>query len=1807
MKEWKQLVSLNLVLILLWGMLHPIAVYAAEGSGEERFRAVAWATGEACIDPAGLEYSVPRGSVLFSNGMILRCGMTPEDLGLEYDVTYDPDTGTVTDWTQTETSYWAEAPVYEVDWDIDYTDTSGNIGEYIWTVGDDGFRLDEQARSLLTIQGQSCTLSQNATGKGLVSELQNQLNSIAAHRLRMIDKDGDGDVDYVVLTQVNYAMITKAAESKVYGPYVTAVDPAGNALKYHGNTKLFLDDTVITDDPLNKGDIVRYSWDFAEEKYRFEVLPQLEAVVYEKRTTKGQHTFDGAAYEVADNGWTAKNSSVLVSTNLKKQFTIVADGDLLVMARRDIYTDIADINSQLVMVTDVYEDIYDTSSGQMERIYVDYITIDGEMHKDSLLNTNARGAVTCTELKEHLSEHKRLFVLEENGSEISLIKLTEETAQEILGYSDSLANGYMEQVGRLDTEENTFGSDYINQNEKFFVSYRNANGVEKYAVMTLDDLNEGISANTFIQGLYIVKRTYRTYQAGYIYLGELLSNQSAGYLYTTSGDYYTTSDEYYWTGTDEDIVYLADVIFSDGTMAETDLAINLAKSDEIQANFLYSYTYDKVQGEKVYRLRRVLSSSGTSSHYLNHDREILDYWKGTVYTDKNGQGKSFALQDEVVAVSTFRFSAAQERPEGYQISTQGIAFYSSSSIDFEMIGNEVGDSEYTQYSDYVYTAGDLFYVIVYRVENSVLELPNFDPAALYTIVFGELPPAGVSGNISWALDNGVLTLSGTGRMNDYAAGGAPWADLRDSIQSVRVAEGITTVGANAFAGCTALTEVQLPESVTYIGAGAFSGCTALAGIELPETVVTLDDQAFSGCTALCEITLPAGLLGLGEAAFSGCRALTDISIPGNVEEIGRSAFSNCSQLSRVDIGDGVESIGAYAFSGCTALNRVTVPDSVTEIGAWAFYRCTGLVSVELSENLEVLADNIFSGCTELTAVTLPDGLREIGISAFRGCEELAELTFPEGVRKIGASAFYGCVRLGAAQLPEALQSLGKWAFRGCSRLTEVRAGRALTDIGDDVFLSAGAELMVYGYSGSGISSYAQRYGINYTVIQIPRYTLRVYSNMAGMLEAEDYQGHQGAVIPMGEVADKLQREYFLYASDADLVGWNTLAGGDGASYDRDVSWTLEENAVLFAQWKTAEYQVDGQRYLVTEARQGAGWSYAPENRTLTLTNYQGGDIQFPGNANVTVTGRCAAAGSISAKDFLDLTIEDGAVLQARQLAADELTVRCEETGAVTVASGTEAPAVSAEGAHFYGKGAVRMESGGENALFCTVVTAAAECRLTASAQKYAVPGRFYFTTGSRIYLSAAGTEPERYAPGPYLRVEPWIGKVTLNANGGTWAGGPGSSRSFSLYYGEAVDLGKESQSLTRYGYRLMGWQDAEDRTEYSLMQTVSAENLTLFADWVKRELRVDGASYSINRDSSGTGWTYRHPTDAQSAGRVEIRAGYSGKPIYSSENLEIIFTGDHTITGRTGEPAVWSLGDLTLQQKTGSLTLRGGDGESAARAAGALSVENTGELAIQGGSGGIGLLAGTGLTVNNDGAMTVTGGVNGNAAAGRSAAFSGSGKTILVGAGACAASSADLVLDASLKYYTGSNAGNAVRGGDLGQAQYVRLQPRSILVTLYANGGTVLQQEVYTKEYSLVDSSEVTLEAAQGALGAVFTGWNTRLDGSGQDYPAGVPLTVDDSAEELRLFAQYQYRDQAQAGNGTLRVSWAEAIPEQAQIFLAAYDAGGRLIFCTPGQAENAHTVSFAAANTVSGGSFRVFFLDARWRPAAETRTVPIQ
>ena len=63
-------------------------------------------------------------------------------------------------------------------------------------------------------------------------------------------------------------------------------------------------------------------------------------------------------------------------------------------------------------------------------------------------------------------------------------------------------------------------------------------------------------------------------------------------------------------------------------------------------------------------------------------------------------------------------------------------------------------------------------------------------------------PAVIAAEVYWALDDaGVLTISGCGRMPDYACGNnsvAPWHDRKGTIERLVIEDGITEIGINAF-------------------------------------------------------------------------------------------------------------------------------------------------------------------------------------------------------------------------------------------------------------------------------------------------------------------------------------------------------------------------------------------------------------------------------------------------------------------------------------------------------------------------------------------------------------------------------------------------------------------------------------------------------------------------------------------------------------------------------------------------------------------------------------------------------------------------------------------------------------------------------------------------------------------------------------------------------------------------------------------------------------------------------------------------
>ena len=110
--------------------------------------------------------------------------------------------------------------------------------------------------------------------------------------------------------------------------------------------------------------------------------------------------------------------------------------------------------------------------------------------------------------------------------------------------------------------------------------------------------------------------------------------------------------------------------------------------------------------------------------------------------------------------------------------------------------------------------------------------------------------------VTWALADGTLTISGTGRMTNFTKDApAPWADQADQINTVEVEGTVTSVGATAFKDCTALTTVNIADGVEYIEAGAFNGCTALTEVNIPLSVGYIKTGAFKDCTALTSVTI----------------------------------------------------------------------------------------------------------------------------------------------------------------------------------------------------------------------------------------------------------------------------------------------------------------------------------------------------------------------------------------------------------------------------------------------------------------------------------------------------------------------------------------------------------------------------------------------------------------------------------------------------------------------------------------------------------------------------------------------------------------------------------------------------------------------------------------------------------------------------------------------------------------------------------------------------------------------------------------
>ena len=295
-------------------------------------------------------------------------------------------------------------------------------------------------------------------------------------------------------------------------------------------------------------------------------------------------------------------------------------------------------------------------------------------------------------------------------------------------------------------------------------------------------------------------------------------------------------------------------------------------------------------------------------------------------------------------------------------------------------------------------------------------------------------------SLTWEYySDGSLFICGTGAMKDYNYNNRPWESYEDSIKSVVIRNGVTSIGSYAFYDCNNLISVTIGNSVTTIGSYAFNSCGNLTSVTIGNSVTSIGSNAFSSCYDLESVILPESITTIGDNAFGspvlyypGTPVQWDL-VEGGADYRYRVVYENNSSrpycfpgkcgenLTYTLYADGeliIEGSGPmYAdkqpdWVECNDFIRfVSFPEGITTIGYMAFDNCDNLTSVTIGNSVTTIGSYAFKYCRNLTSVTIPDSVTTIGEGAFVECENLISVTLGENVTAIGDYAFGLCYNL----------------------------------------------------------------------------------------------------------------------------------------------------------------------------------------------------------------------------------------------------------------------------------------------------------------------------------------------------------------------------------------------------------------------------------------------------------------------------------------------------------------------------------------------------------------------------------------------------------------------------------------------------------------------------------------------------------------------------------------------------------------------------------------------------------------------------
>lgn len=294
-----------------------------------------------------------------------------------------------------------------------------------------------------------------------------------------------------------------------------------------------------------------------------------------------------------------------------------------------------------------------------------------------------------------------------------------------------------------------------------------------------------------------------------------------------------------------------------------------------------------------------------------------------------------------------------------------------------------------------------------------------------------------SGKMFYSLntETGELYIWGEGHMLDQQF---DWDSYKKQIKSVYIEGYVSSIGVDAFSGCTNLTDVVI--AVTWWmtwGDFAFEDCKSLKnvtylGSDMPSDLEDINEgnrpifyhastDITMHCTesfqSNCEECFPGwkfdnhmsgknrfgvtwdyedhtltlgGVETLGyenwvdepvwQDLFNDYEMTTKLVIGGGVKTIADDSFSNAS-FQELVLDEGVRTVGKYAFGDNYSLQKVTLASSVSTIEPEAFLDCEELSYVQINNmNKVYFYEGCFSGIAEEGQIVIPVGAYDYTIA-----------------------------------------------------------------------------------------------------------------------------------------------------------------------------------------------------------------------------------------------------------------------------------------------------------------------------------------------------------------------------------------------------------------------------------------------------------------------------------------------------------------------------------------------------------------------------------------------------------------------------------------------------------------------------------------------------------------------------------------------------------------------------------------------------------------------------------------------------------